>query len=150
MLRRIRRTWLPLIVSILPMSACTSLTHLILAVEYVMLVIALLQRGRKISVRLWWSRGTSPLGVWHDYWPLTGYHLLGPSLLLLRSLRSSASGFVQRVLNRSYCFNREYRPLVQRSRYRLFPCIQHLLQLPPYVVIEQGICIHKNAVEVSA
>ena len=72
---------------------------------------------------------------------------LGPGLLLLQS-RSAC--FDESTLDVACNVGREDWACVQGAWGRLLPCVEHLIQLPPSVSINQSINIHKCLVHVPA
>lgn len=73
--------------------------------------------------------------------------LLGPGLLLLKSSRSRLD---QSTLNTAGDFRREYRSGVQRPWHRFFPGLEHLIQLPARLRIDQRVGVHEHLIHVAA
>lgn len=70
-----------------------------------------------------------------------------PGLLLLES---GCSRFDQGTLNAARNIRREDRSCVQRPRNRLFPRLEHFIQLAASLRVDQGVGIHERLVHVAA
>lgn len=72
--------------------------------------------------------------------------LLAPGLLLLES---GGPRLDKRTLDTAGDFRSENGPGVQRPRNGLFPGLQHLIQLPPGLRVDQGVGVHKGLIHVA-
>lgn len=71
--------------------------------------------------------------------------LLAPSLLLLEG---SSPRLDKSILNAASDIRWEYRPRIQRTWDRLFPCFQHLIQLPASLRVDQRVGVHESLIHI--
>jgi len=105
-------------------------------------------RGRKVRRRpsIWRCRR---LSGWHSWWSSTKQLPLSLKAALL-GFQGGVSGSNQCVLDRPDVLRREDWSCGYRARNRLFPRLEHLVHLPPGRVVDFGICVHEDGVELGA
>ena len=132
------------------MEGSRGIVYLVVAVGYTLLTVHLRRRRVVRPAGLRRCRGAAPLWIRCCHWSATSHHLLlGSRLLLLLGLDGRSASFDQCILNRSDSISRKHGSWIERPRHWLFPCLQHLIKLSPYLTVDQAIGSHEDCVQIT-